>query len=65
MKAFKEAMVARNNGGLQELVHVPHHHGQKVKVSLSTLAAGRTSMMGIGLRRWNGAEAAKMNRRMH
>ena len=27
LKAFKEAMVARSNGGGQEGVHVPHCHG--------------------------------------
>ena len=60
LKAFKEAMVARTHGGGQEGVHVARRHGQKEKVSLATLA-GRSSMMGTRLKRWNGVEVAKIN----
>ena len=48
LKAFKEAMVARTNGGGHEGVHAAHRPGQKEKVSLAT-SAGRSTMMGTGL----------------
>ena len=47
--AFKEARVARRNGGGHERVHAAHCLGQKEKVSLATLFR-RSSMMERGLK---------------